>query len=45
MMAAGIVGGYLGPLGARQLPPKVIRGLVIAVGAVMTGYFFHIAPK
>jgi uncharacterized protein len=45
MMAAGIVGGYLGPFGARQVPPKVIRGLVIAVGVVMTAYFFHIAPK
>jgi hypothetical protein len=45
MMVAGIVGGYLGPLGARQLPPKVIRGLIIAIGAVMTAYFFHIAPK
>ncbi len=45
MMAAGIVGGYLGPLGARQLPPKVIRGSIIAIGAVMTAYFFHIAPK
>jgi hypothetical protein len=45
MMAAGIVGGYLGPMGARQVPPKLIRGLVIVVGAVMTAYFFHIAPK
>jgi uncharacterized membrane protein YfcA len=45
MMAAGIVGGYLGPLGARHVPPKFIRGLVIAVGAVMTAYFFYIAPK
>jgi uncharacterized protein len=45
MMAAGIVGGYLGPLGARRLPPKVVRGLVITIGAVMTAYFFHIAPK
>lgn len=45
MMAAGIVGGYLGPIGARQVPPKFIRGLVIAVGAVMTAYFFYIAPK
>jgi uncharacterized protein len=45
MMAAGIVGGYLGPIGARRVPPKFIRGLVIAIGAVMTAYFFHIAPK
>jgi hypothetical protein len=27
------------------VPPKFIRGLVIVVGAVMTAYFFHIAPK
>jgi|KBSMisStaDraftv2_1062788.scaffolds.fasta_scaffold252996_2 uncharacterized membrane protein YfcA len=45
MMAAGIAGGYLGPIGARQVPPKIIRALVIAIGAVMTAYFFHIAPK
>jgi uncharacterized protein len=45
MMAAGIVGGYLGPVLARRLPPGFIRGLVIVVGAVMTAYFFYIAPK
>jgi uncharacterized membrane protein YfcA len=45
MMAAGIVGGYLGPLGARRLPPKMIRGLIITIGAVMTAYFFYSTPK
>jgi uncharacterized membrane protein YfcA len=45
MMAAGILGGFLGPIIARRLPPVFIRGLVIAVGISMTVYFFHIAPK
>ncbi len=45
MMAAGIVGGYVGPVIARRMPPPVIRALVIAVGALMTIYFFHISPK
>lgn len=41
MMAAAILGGYLGPVFARRLKPSVIRGLVIAIGAVMTAYFFY----
>jgi hypothetical protein len=45
MMAAAILGGYVGPLIARQMNPKVIRGIVIAVGALMTVYFFRISPK
>jgi hypothetical protein len=45
MMAAGIAGGYVGPVIARRMPPQVIRALVIAVGALMTVYFFHISPK
>ena len=44
MTAAGIVGGFVGPFIARRMPPIVIRGAVIAVGVLMTGYFFHIAP-
>jgi len=44
MMAAGIAGGYLGPVVARRLKPGVIRQIVIAVGVLMTVYFFHIAP-
>jgi hypothetical protein len=35
----------VGPLIARQMNPKVIRGIVIAVGALMTVYFFRISPK
>jgi uncharacterized membrane protein YfcA len=45
MMAAAICGGYLGPILARRLPPAFIRALVLAVGALMTVYFFRIAPK
>jgi uncharacterized membrane protein YfcA len=45
MMAAGILGGLVGPYIARRMKPAVIRGIVIAVGVVMTAYFFRIAPK
>lgn len=45
MMAAGIAGGFVGPILARKLPPAAIRSFVIAVGISMTIYFFHIAPK
>ncbi len=45
MMAAGIAGGYIGPVLARRMRPQVIRRIVIAVGALMTLYFFRIAPK
>lgn len=45
MIIAGMAGGYLGPVIARRMAPSVIRGIVIAVGALMTAYFFRIAPK
>jgi uncharacterized protein len=44
MMAAGIAGGYLGPVLARRMKPEIIRAIVIVVGAIMTAYFFRIAP-
>jgi hypothetical protein len=44
MMAAAILGGYLGPAFARRLRPAVIRGIVIAIGIFMTAYFFRISP-
>ncbi|MDQ2773308.1 MAG: sulfite exporter TauE/SafE family protein [Acidobacteriota bacterium] len=44
MMAAGIAGGYAGPILARRLKPNTIRRVVIVVGVIMTIYFFHIAP-
>ena len=40
MMAAAIVGGYAGAPLARALPKQVVRGIVIAVGAVMSLIFF-----
>jgi len=45
MMAAGIAGGYVGPVIARRMAPGVIRMVVIAVGVSMTIYFFYISPK
>jgi uncharacterized protein len=44
MMAGGIAGGYAGPILARRLKPGSIRQIVIAVGVIMTIYFFRIAP-
>jgi uncharacterized protein len=44
MMAAGIAGGYAGPFLARRLPTAAVRGIVIAVGILMTAWFFHQAP-
>jgi uncharacterized protein len=40
MMAAAIIGGYAGAPIARALPAKVVRGIVIVVGAVMSAIFF-----
>lgn len=45
MMVAGILGGFAGPMLAKKMNPAAIRAIVIGVGIVMTGYFFHIAPK
>ncbi|MBV9500477.1 MAG: sulfite exporter TauE/SafE family protein [Acidobacteriaceae bacterium] len=45
MMTAAIAGGYMGPHLARRLPTPIVRGIIIAVGCLMTAYFFHIAPK
>lgn len=39
MMAAATVGGYAGAPIARMLPRKVVRGVVITVGAVMSAIF------
>jgi uncharacterized membrane protein YfcA len=45
MMVSAIAGGYLGPVLARRAPPAAVRATVIVVGACMTAWFFHIAPK
>ena len=39
-MAAAIAGGYLGVGVARKVPGNVMRGFVIASGAVLTVYYF-----
>jgi uncharacterized protein len=40
MIAGSLVGGYGGAAYARRLDPRVVRIFVIAVGIVMTVYFF-----
>lgn len=40
MMVAATVGGYAGAPLARMLPKKVVRGVVIVVGVVMSAIFF-----
>jgi uncharacterized membrane protein YfcA len=40
MCLGAIVGGYAGATGVRRLSPRVVRGLVIAVGLGMALYFF-----
>jgi uncharacterized membrane protein YfcA len=40
MAAAAVVGGYAGARVARRLPPGVVRGVVIAIGASLAAYYF-----
>lgn len=40
MAGAAIVGGYLGARFSRRLPQAVVRGLVIAIGFGLAGYYF-----
>lgn len=40
MMACAIAGGFIGPVIARRFPQRVLKGIVIAVGAIMTVWFF-----
>lgn len=40
MVVAGVVGGYVGPVLAKLIRPILIRSIVIAVGSIMTIYFF-----
>lgn len=41
MLPAVVAGGYLGALGSRFLPPKVLRGAVVILCASVTIYFFR----
>jgi uncharacterized membrane protein YfcA len=40
MVAGAVVGGYFGAVLARRIDPVWIRGVVVAVGWIMTIYFF-----
>jgi uncharacterized membrane protein YfcA len=40
MLIGGVAGGYLGASGAKKLNPLVIRRFVIALGLVLSTYFF-----
>ncbi len=37
---AGVAGGYLGVMAARRVPEQIVRGIVVAVGAILTIVFF-----
>ena len=45
LMAAGIAGGFAGPMLARRLSARVLRTVVITVGVLMTVWFFEQAGK
>jgi uncharacterized membrane protein YfcA len=40
MLVGAIVGGYAGAAVARQVDPRIVRGVVLMIGCVMTLYFF-----
>jgi uncharacterized membrane protein YfcA len=40
MMVTAAVGGYLGARGSRRLNPRLMRGIVVAIGLGMAAYFF-----
>ncbi|MBR0565542.1 sulfite exporter TauE/SafE family protein [Azoarcus sp. L1K30] len=40
MLITGTLGGYWGARAARRLPAPLIRGFVIAIGAVLTVHYF-----
>ena len=40
MLGGAIVGGYGGAAGAQRVDPRHIRRFVIALGLVLTVYFF-----
>lgn len=40
MITGAILGGYGGAYFAQKLSTRAVRGLVIAIGCTMTGYFF-----
>ena len=45
MVLGAVLGGYGGASVARRLDPLLVRRFVIAVGVVMTAYFFLTVPR
>lgn len=41
MVAASILGGYLGARVARRVRPRLVRWFIIAVGLGLAGYYFY----
>jgi uncharacterized membrane protein YfcA len=37
---AALAGGYVGAHGAKRLNQRLLKGFIVAFGAMMTGYFF-----
>lgn len=37
---AAILGGYVGLIAARRMPASIVKGFVVVVGVVLSGYFF-----
>ncbi|WP_395454493.1 sulfite exporter TauE/SafE family protein [Azospirillum melinis] len=40
MALAAVAGGYAGAIGAKRVDPKLLKTLVVIIGAVLTLYFF-----
>ena len=40
MIAGSVAGGFAGASAARRVDPRIIRGIVIAIGTSLTAYFF-----
>lgn len=41
MLVSAVLGGYLGARYARNLPPVLVRAVIVAISVVMTVLFFH----
>jgi len=41
MVTTATLGGYFGAATARRIPPLWLRRFIIAVGAVLTAYYFR----
>lgn len=41
MLVGSVAGGYLGAHYARRMNPKIVRGVIVAIGVLMTWVFFR----